>query len=120
MIDHYYRGLLYEALENPGRAYEEYQWVSYWNATYDYPFVDNDFDDRFVEVAQAVEAARAELVVTVEPPSSRPPRDQDEEAGDEETATEEPETEEAAPAATETSEPESEPEATRIPPDDIP
>ena len=37
---HYWRGLIYEALEQPDNAIREYEWVSAWNAVYDYPFAD--------------------------------------------------------------------------------
>ncbi|MBN2304878.1 MAG: tetratricopeptide repeat protein [Anaerolineae bacterium] len=58
-VDHYYRGLILEALAEPVKALEEYQWVQYWDALYAYPFSNAEFDRRLANLAEQV----GELVV---------------------------------------------------------
>ena len=49
-VDHYYRGLIFEAQEQSSAALEEYRWLAYWDAFYDYPFVDAAFEDRMSSI----------------------------------------------------------------------
>jgi predicted Zn-dependent protease len=60
-VDHYYRGLLLDATGQLADALEEYQWVTYWNTVYPYPFVDTKLANRVETVAdRLVEMATEE------------------------------------------------------------
>lgn len=99
VLDHYYRGLLFEELGEPVQAFEEYRWVAYWDAQYDYPFTDSDFAERLAVMADEAREGMDEVVIQVTPPT--PPPDTPEPTGEapEETATPE---ETNAPLATAT------------------
>jgi hypothetical protein len=56
-VDHYYRGLILEELDEPFQAYDEYQWVMYWGDVYPYPFENSDFENRVARVAEVVQEA---------------------------------------------------------------
>lgn len=66
-VDHYIRGLILEETGDFSRALDEYLWVDYWNDLYDYPFDDEDFEDRVDSVTERVEAGPP-----VEPPPDQP------------------------------------------------
>lgn len=116
VLDHYYRGLLFEALDEPVHAYEEYHWVDYWSAYYPYPFVDSAFRTRFARVARTVQDMTDDLIAQIDAPDAT-------EADAEATPTQ-------ATGATATASPEPSggpratatpaPEPTRVPPADIP
>jgi hypothetical protein len=53
-VDHYYRGLILEASDQPVRALEEYQWLLYWSEVYPYPFRNSAFDQRVAAVINRV------------------------------------------------------------------
>lgn len=76
-VDHYFRGVIYETLGEPARAFEEYQWLEFWNEQqYGYPFVDQDFEDMAAEVADVVQAtleAEASAEPTIVLPTRVPP-----------------------------------------------
>jgi tetratricopeptide (TPR) repeat protein len=72
-VDHYYRGLILEALGEPLEAYDEYQWVVYWGDVYPYPFENSDFENRVARVAEVVQEAVAEAAATPTPVSSPEP-----------------------------------------------
>lgn len=101
-VDHYYRGLILEDLNEPVRAYDEYQWLLYWNDVYPYPFKDNAFESRVEQVAEVVQEIVGAEAVT--PASTERP---------EETPTPRP-TSTPRPTPTPT------PEPTALPPDQIP
>jgi tetratricopeptide (TPR) repeat protein len=101
-LDHYYRGLLLEALDDPIPALEEYRWVLYWADQYDYPFDDNNFERHVADVADEVqEIIEAQATETPTPGPTRPRP----------TAT-------RTPAPTATPRPTAEP--TAVPPEEIP
>ncbi|MBN1201213.1 MAG: hypothetical protein JXJ20_05090 [Anaerolineae bacterium] len=58
-IDHYYRGLILEELGMLVEALEEYNWVAYWDGQYDYPFVEDDFDERIDDLVERIQEAEA-------------------------------------------------------------
>ncbi len=104
-VDHYYRGLVLEELDEPLRAYDEYQWVMWWGELYPYPFADGDFEDRVDNLAEVVQEVVEAAAATPEPTeASRTP-----------TAT-------PTPRATSTPVPTATPRATPtpLPPDEIP
>lgn len=118
VLDHYYRGLLFEVLDEPVHAYEEYRWVDYWSVYYPYPFVDSAFRTRFARVARTVQDMTDDLIAQVDVPApdvtptgveATPTRM----AGATVTASPDP-TEQPRATAT------SMPEPTRVPPADIP
>lgn len=111
VLDHYYRGLLFDALNDPVHAYEEYRWVDYWSAYYPYPFIDSAFKTRFARVASAVQDATDDLIAQVDTPASgaTPTQVTGAAAAASPQATEKPRAT-ATPA----------PEPTRVPPADIP
>jgi hypothetical protein len=78
VVDHYYRGLILEELNDPLRAYEEYQWVDYWGDVYPYPFKNEDFNDRYAALAREaqdlIEAAAATPTPTPGPEPTETPR----------------------------------------------
>lgn len=53
-VDQYIRALILEALDEPVRALESYQWVSYWGDLYRYPFHDKSYEQRVAAVAERV------------------------------------------------------------------
>ncbi len=80
MLDRYYRGRLFDALEDPMRAFEQYRWVAFWDAQYDYPFTGSDFEARLAAAARAAREGMEEVVVVVTPPT--PPPDTPEPTGE--------------------------------------
>jgi tetratricopeptide (TPR) repeat protein len=67
-VDHYYRGLILEASDQPVRALDEYQWLLYWSNVYPYPFRNNAFDQRVAAViSQLQELAASESTATPYP-----------------------------------------------------
>ena len=76
-VDHYYRGLIFETLDDAPRAFEEYQWLAYWHdEQYGYPFVDEEFEELTGEVATVVQAtleAEASAEPTIVLPTRVPP-----------------------------------------------
>jgi hypothetical protein len=72
-VDHYYRGLILEALDETFQAYDEYQWIMYWSDVYRYPFADSDFENRVARVAKVVQDAVEMAAATPTPvPSVEP------------------------------------------------
>jgi hypothetical protein len=62
-MDQYVRALILEALDEPVRALESYQWVLYWGDLYRYPFRDSAYEQRVAAVAErATQMAVTELV----------------------------------------------------------
>jgi predicted Zn-dependent protease len=51
-VDQYMRARILEALNEPARALESYQWVLYWGDWYNYPFQDSSFEQRVAMVAE--------------------------------------------------------------------
>ncbi|MCZ7538831.1 MAG: hypothetical protein M5U29_02700 [Anaerolineae bacterium] len=62
-VDQHVRALILEALDEPARALESYQWVLYWGDLYRYPFRDSAYEQRVAAVAERA----AEMAVTVAP-----------------------------------------------------
>ncbi len=65
-VDHYFRGLLLERLENPTAALVEYEWVLYWNERYGYPFVDEPFIQRVGVLKRLEEQLAADQAAEIE------------------------------------------------------
>jgi tetratricopeptide (TPR) repeat protein len=75
-VDHYYRGLILDEMQMLSQALEEYQWISYWNEWYPYPFKDDSFDSRtdniigtIREATAASEATREAIEATMATPT---------------------------------------------------
>ena len=66
-VDHYYRGLILEALGDPARALDEYQWVMFWGGQYPYPFRNAEFVRHVSEIADRVEEIMAAAVEPATP-----------------------------------------------------
>lgn len=65
-VDQYIRALILEALDEPTRALESYQWVSYWGDLYRYPFHDKSYEQRVAAVAERVAQLAVSEVPAVE------------------------------------------------------
>ncbi len=110
-VDHYYRGLILEELDELPQAYDEYQWVTYWGNVYSYPFEDGNFEERVARVAAVVQEIVSQAAVTPAPSA---------EPGAEDTSTPSPTT--ATPRPTSTPRPTATPtpEPIVVPPEEIP
>ena len=66
-VDHYYRGLILEELDEIVPAFEEYQWVDYWSDLYPYPFTGGEFEQRYAALASRVQQLTALTIATPTP-----------------------------------------------------
>jgi tetratricopeptide (TPR) repeat protein len=77
-VEHYFRGLLLAELAEPVPALNEFEWVMLWQTRYGYPFVDEAFERRVVDIAQQV----VEQLGEAAPPEDVPEPEEPEESGE--------------------------------------
>lgn len=74
-VDHYFRGLLLAELAEPVPALNEFEWVMLWHTRYGYPFVDDAFERRVVDIAQQVVEELGEEALPADEPEPEEPED---------------------------------------------
>ncbi|MEW6579030.1 MAG: hypothetical protein AB1435_07525 [Chloroflexota bacterium] len=65
-VDQYVRALILEALDEPARALESYQWVLYWGDLYRYPFRNESYEQLVAAVAERATQLAVTEVPTAE------------------------------------------------------